>query len=243
MNLAEPDTKKLLITGCDKHTEWMLPWFLGNYRKHNDLPIAFIDFGIKQKTRKWAERNFDLCLDIPRFKTQVTWFYKPLALMSAPAHKKCWIDTDCEVLGDISGVFEYTRPEKLGMVVDRPWTKRRKELWFNSGVVVCEGTPKILKEWNTKCQNKPKMGDQEVLHEMLQKDPLASQIYIEEVPNHYNWLRLQLQDGQDSKKKLVMHWTGQKGKNKIRELMKNGRKNKLDVSPDRKTSRVDGSPS
>jgi len=53
---------------------------------------------------------------------------------------------------------------------------------------------------------------------MLQQ-PLADQIYVEEIPNWYNWLRLQLKHGGDSTKKKVIHWTGKAGKNKIQEMI------------------------
>ena len=29
--------EKAFITGCDKETEWMLQWFVENYRKYNDI--------------------------------------------------------------------------------------------------------------------------------------------------------------------------------------------------------------
>jgi hypothetical protein len=66
------------------------------------------------------------------------------------------------------------------------------------------------------------VGDQEVLHAMLRDDPLKKRIYIEDLPNIYNWLRIQLLDGQDSSKKKIIHWTGFKGKEHIRGLIRNG---------------------
>ena len=55
------------------------------------------------------------------------------------------------------------------------------------------------------------------------KDDLTRRIFIEEIPNEYNWLRVQVtNDNQDSNKKKIMHWTGQKGKLIIKEKIKNG---------------------
>jgi len=68
----------------------------------------------------------------------------------------------------------------------------------------------------------PTVGDQEVLHMMLRDDPLKKRIYIEDLPNIYNWLRIQLLDRHDSSKKKIMHWTGAKGKEHIRGLIRNG---------------------
>jgi len=56
----------------------------------------------------------------------------------------------------------------------------------------------------------------------LRDDPLKKRIYIEDLPNIYNWLRIQLLDGHDSSKKKIMHWTGAKGKEHIRGLIRNG---------------------
>ena len=39
--------KNLFIVGGDYKVEWMIPWFISNYRKWNDTPIAFCDFGIR----------------------------------------------------------------------------------------------------------------------------------------------------------------------------------------------------
>ena len=36
---------KVFLTGCDEKTEWMLPWFVENYKKHNDTPLIFANFG------------------------------------------------------------------------------------------------------------------------------------------------------------------------------------------------------
>ena len=45
--------------------------------------------------------------------------------------------------------------------------------------------------------------------------------HITDLPNKYNWLRLQIERGDDSSEKLAMHWTGFKGKDMIRKLMYN----------------------
>ena len=45
--------------------------------------------------------------------------------------------------------------------------------------------------------------------------------YINELPNKWNWLRLQIEhDNEDSNDKKIMHWTGAKGNDRIKGLMK-----------------------
>lgn len=206
------------MTGCDQSQVWMLPWFIENYRKHNDTPICFCDFGVDQATIAWMQTTkvFDLFLQIKDTKVG-GWFLKPYALYHSPAPTTVWLDTDCEVLGDISSVFDHVEPGKLAMAIDRPWAKRSGEEWHNSGVVGVKGKPEILRKWMNEVQHNPKRGDQETLHAML-PTPLDKMINITEIPNKYNWLRVQLEnDKEDSKDKLVMHWTGKKGKDRIKD--------------------------
>ena len=50
--------KRAFLTGCDETTEWMLPWFVENYKKHNDTPIVFANFGISDDMYSFVEKNF-----------------------------------------------------------------------------------------------------------------------------------------------------------------------------------------
>ena len=94
-------------------------------------------------------------------------------------------------------------------------------MWHNSGLVAIKGKPPVLHQWAIDCRDKPSQGDQEVLHSYFVGNPLRRLQYIKDVPNIYNWLRIQFLDGQDNPNKLIMHWTGQKGKDTIRKLMYN----------------------
>ena len=217
-NMASTKYDRAFITGCDAKCEWQLKWFLDNYRKHNDTPIVFCDFGVTPEVREWAYVFFVDIYELP-VQRAGGWFYKPRALMRAPARERIWIDTDMHVLGDISGAFDLIEDNKLAMVEDRPWTKRRGETWHNSGFVGVRGTPTILMDWEKQCVTRPKQGDQEVLHDML--NPILREKYITSLPNKYNWLRIQLLDGEDSPEKLCMHWTGMKGNMQIEKMIYN----------------------
>jgi len=200
----------------------MLEWFLKNYLKHNDTPIVFCDFGVSEEMRSWIYQvsEFADIIDPPKIRGG-GWFYKPFALLASPCKETCWLDTDIEVLGDLSGVFNHVEDTKLGMVEDRPWSKRRGEKWHNSGVVAIRGKPPILHKWADECRRSPRIGDQEILHELVRISPMARLMHISDLPNIYNWLRIQIDDGEDSPKKVCMHWTGQKGKNYIKKVMYN----------------------
>ena len=201
----------------------MLEWFIKNYKKHNTTPIVFADFGVSKDVKAWVYQvsGFDDMIDIPKQRVN-GWFLKPKTFMLSPGKETCWVDTDIEILGDMSGVFDHLEDNKIGMVEDQPWSRRRGEKWHNSGVVAFRGKPAMLKKWVEQCSVSPKVGDQEVLHELLSISPLMRLQHITDLPNKYNWLRLQLLDGMDNGNKLAMHWTGQKGKDKIKKMMYNG---------------------
>jgi hypothetical protein len=216
MDMSSKKYDKVFLTGCDENTEWMLPWFVENYKKHNDTPLIFANFGCSEKTQNYVFEQFHAILNFKNNNLK-GWFMKPLAMMTCPSVETVWIDTDCEVLDNISDIFSLIENEKLLMAEDRPWSKRRKELWHNSGIVGFRNKPQILRAWLEQVKKSPVVGDQEVLHSML--NPISKLTYIKDLPSVYNWLRLDLLDGVDSKKKKVIHWTGKKGKDHIRSLM------------------------
>lgn len=206
----------LFITGCDSNTEWMLPWFLRNFYKHNkSIPIRVFDFGM---TKDMSSKYSDIIL--PMKSQDKGWFKKPKTMLNASklSHKVCWLDTDCHVLTNIEDIFERVIPNKLTMVEDKPWSNRRGEKWHNSGVVVFQDTPSILRDWVYAVAVSPEVGDQEVLH-MLVREGMKRIIHIEDLPHQYNTLRLDLIDNTQPSNIKVMHWTGKKGKEHIQEIL------------------------
>jgi len=211
------------LTGCDENTAWQLPWFIENYRKHNNLPVVLADFGMTTETRKKMEPFFDLVIDI---KSEAKgWFKKPRAILDASkldgVDKVCWIDTDCEIKDNIEDIFKWSVKGKLSMVEDRPWTLRRPDMgvWYNSGVVVVEGTPNILKSWADEYIRNPVQGDQEVLYLIMGGDAILKMTCIEPMPHTYNTLRLDYIDGINVKNPKIVHHTGGKGKDTIKGQM------------------------
>lgn len=207
---------RMFLTGCDVNTEWMLKWFRKTF--HSDYPIAFADFGVSPEMREWVNENFDVVIEVEPHKDKA-WFCKPKAMLEAASlsYKTVWIDTDCEMLKPIDNIFNYVTPNKLSMVQDIPWTTRRGEIWHNTGVVGVCGKPKILIDWIKAIDKNPIVGDQEVLHALLRKDALTRRVYVEDIPEIYNWLRLNDVDSRENLAKRIMHWTGKKGKEVIRK--------------------------
>ncbi len=205
------------VTGCDEKHEWMLEWFFKNYKKHiKDVPLIFANFGLSSEGLKLVRENVHAVMNLKVFDEK-GWFKKPMSMIKCPSKKTIWIDLDCEIRDDISNLFDMLEPNKLNMVQDKPWTTRGQELWHNSGVVGFIDKPPILYQWAKAVREDPVQGDQEVLHLML--NPITKIAYINDIPNEYNVLRLQTEiDGYAGPIK-VMHWTGQKGKDKIKAML------------------------
>ena len=204
------------LTGCDESQAWMLPWFLKNYKAHNSAPLIFADFGVSELTRKIIEANCHAILNMSQVEEQ-GWFKKPRSMLHSPSVKTVWLDTDCQIMANIEDIFDMLEPNKLAMVEDKPWSKRRGEVWHNSGVVGFIDKPMILQQWCQEVRDNPSVGDQEVLHSML--NPITKITYIKDLPYEYNVLRIQVEIDNYQGNKKIVHWTGSKGKDKIRSMM------------------------
>lgn len=206
------------LTGCDESHEWMLPWFFKNYKKHCNKPLIFSDFGLSDLGRAIVRKNVHAVMNLGEIE-EYNWFRKPLSMWKSPSKKTVWIDLDCEIKENIDDIFDLLEPNKLAMVEDKPWTKRRGHKWHNSGVVGFIDKPIILSQWCGAVRKyyKEEKGDQEVLDRIL--TPITKISLIKDLPNEYNVMRIQTElDGYDGKIK-VMHWTGKKGKEKIRGML------------------------
>ena len=209
---------RCFMTGCDKHTQWMLPWFVKHYKQHIDTPLIVMDFGMTHDMVEWSKQNTKGLGVISGAPNHISgWFLKPVSMLNSPAQQTCWIDSDIEVRGNMSSIFDTIIGDKLSMVEDVPWSKRRGETWHNSGIVAFQGKPQILKEWREQVEKNPKVGDQEVLHSML--DPLRRTVYINTIPMKYNFLRINYLDGFKDDGALAIHWTGPKGKQRIEVMI------------------------
>ena len=203
------------ITGVDKNHEWMLKWWFTNVTENNpNTAVTICDFGMSSEIREWASYVADHFI---RYEPhpKCAWFYKTQCLLDSPCDQTCWLDSDCEVLTNIEAIFEYAKPGKVGLTKDVP---RINGEWWATGVVVVDGTPDILVGWNEVSKKAHLRGDQEAFRNMLEQVP-EFQNDIVEVPNEYQWLRLQLARGINNPNKKVIHWTGPRGKEHIRTLV------------------------
>ena len=99
------------LTGCDKSHEWFLPWFIKNYKAHNDKPLIFANFGLSELGLKIVKENVHAVMDMTNVEER-GWFKKPLSMLKSPSKKTVWIDTDCEVRENLDDIFDLLEPEK-----------------------------------------------------------------------------------------------------------------------------------
>jgi hypothetical protein len=165
-------------------------------------------------TRSIIEHNYpNVWLSIPLDKHETSgWFYKLHAVIDAPEKRVAWLDVDCEILTDISDVFDLVKPDTIGLT--RDWVRGD---WWATGVIVVNDRPNLLYEWNNRLNKGDDIrGDQEALEDMISKNTHPQ---ITELPQEYQWLRISLNQGKDSANKKVIHWTGPVGRNHIRSSL------------------------
>lgn len=210
-------SEQAIITGSNKDTEWMLPWWIERIREFNpDVHISVHDYGLSEGMKQFlaTPNKANSIAELLNLPDVYPWFLKPKSMLSSPFKKTIWLDVDAECCGDLTELFDLTMPGKLSMVQDMPWSKQFGTKMFNSGVVAFEDKPIILQKWCKAVDTNPQRGDQETLHSIM--DPLQQVMHIEDLPNKFNVVRLQLDETSPHFVKVpdirVRHWTGRKGK-------------------------------
>jgi hypothetical protein len=229
--------KQGVLVGCDQKQEWMLPWWWSHFKAHNNLPVAFVDFGMTPHAQKWCKSKGLLIplkapLNFAAPKAQISpelidcwerkyglhlwsgraqWFYKPFAMLQTPFKETLWLDLDCEVLSSLTHLYKKLHPHsRLALAKD---TRPSFEPCYNSGVIVYDAKSPLLSRWAASCiQNSHQfLSDQDVLTHLIEKSSLE----IAELPSKYNWT---LQSGIHPTA-AILHWSGAWGKQVIRNKL------------------------
>ena len=204
---------KTIVTGTDRNLQHYLPWWMDNVKaNYPDINITICDFGMDKNWSEWAEKVSDEFIHYGK-RSDISWFYKPQTLMDSTFKYKCWMDIDCQVVGDISNIFEFVEPGKIAAAPDNYHSWGCK---FQSGVFAVVDKPDILNLWAEACQEPKNRGDQEILWDLVKH----RQTLISLIPEKYNWPRLALAKGKDNDDKRIIHWTGHLGKKHIEQLIK-----------------------
>jgi hypothetical protein len=216
--------KEGIVVGANKDQEWLLSWWWKYYSLHNDYPVAFIDFGMSQKAKKWCQKKgvviplpkLDFPNTIPEFNEEMkpwrktkyaawrkTTLKKPSAMLLSPFEVSIWIDLDCEICVSLSPLFE-NFPKKAHFAAA---TARNDQ--YNSGVILFRKNSPILPKWAAHCKSAPFKGDDFALNDLAKKEPLN----IELLPRAWNWM---MTNGVHPLAKIC-HWVSESGKNFIKQ--------------------------
>lgn len=196
-----------IIVGADQTQEWLLPWWWDRYRKYNDYPVAFFDFGLSLEKKEWCRQRGPLIplrlIDFAEERQNIAptliqnweddfgtrfwesrgaWFKKPVACSQSPFENTLWIDLDCEILGSTAPIFQYSdHPSGLALMKERS-----EKTIYNSGVIAFRKNNVWISEWarQTHLQHHLFRGDQELLTAILQDTEVGN------LPPIYNWLRV-----------------------------------------------------
>ena len=206
----------MIITGVDHKHEDLLEWWIKNIKKHHnsyDTKIGVFDLGMSPAFRSRMESNHaDLYWPRPINGTQsrkIAWYYKVKCVIECPEDQVLWLDVDCQVLSNLSEVWNLTPPGTIGLTRDII-----RSNWWATGVICVNDRPKLLHDWHERLYTLQDRGDQEALNALIGTNNHEE---IQELPQDYQWLRLSIANGNDSSTKKVIHWTGPEGKRIIRE--------------------------
>ncbi len=234
-----------VLVGCDQNQEWMLKWWWNNYSTFNTLPVAFIDFGMSKSAKLWCKSKgslISISIDKKHFDTEERsnpslkknweasysgsvwplrkiWHLKAFGLAKTPFLRSIWTDIDCEILGNIEPILEFSE-NSIGFGVaeesERSQNANRKlqllkpeEIGYNSGVLAFKKTSPLLAKWteNTLKWHLEFMGDQDILNRTIFLEKLS----VSKIPNIYNW---RMTDG-ENQSAIIIHWVAERGKQEI----------------------------
>ncbi len=213
-----------VVVGVAPSQAWMLQWWWANYRAHNDLPVAFADFGLAPEQQAWC-RERGLLIEVSDIPAN-GWFRKPFAILRAPFEKILWLDLDTEVKGPVAPLFRYA--ERPMVIAARPASLQGTcahehrygwftmlppdaKAWCTGAVVTARGNPLVC-EWAQMCladQDRYR-GDNEPLAVLEHCRP-GSVVEIDPA-----LVSSTFRDGTDAR---IVHWRGPVGKQKIRQFV------------------------
>lgn len=188
-----------ILTGCDINYEWMLKWWWSHYAKHNQYPVAFCDFGMSKSAQIWCASKGTLIKSPNYFfkelppsmkvkwqdlypekvhSKRTIWFKKPCSLLSTPFEHSIWIDIDCEVMQNLSSLFEQFTQVDFALCLDVPNAiaiRREKKILFDdekaylTGVIAFQRSSPLLAKWVENClkRNQEFFSEQDALNRTI----------------------------------------------------------------------------
>ncbi|NGX27207.1 MAG: hypothetical protein K940chlam6_01140 [Chlamydiae bacterium] len=218
-----------ILVAADEKLEWLLPWWWNRYSAHNNLPVAFVDFGLSHYGRTFCtERGevIDCPCNLPLFsytkqgetifgkRFEKSWFKKPFACPLTPFETTLWLDIDCEVLQPLDSLFEREGEIHLAKETDAAIARdpniAEGEVLYNSGVILYHRDSLLIKKWAEAVleEGSDFWSDQHTLSRVITSENYPIHLLEEK----YNW---RMSQGLNIHAAIV-HWVGSWGKDYIR---------------------------
>jgi len=221
-----------ILVATDMAQEWLLPWWWDHYSKHNDYPVAFVDFGMSEEKKKWClERGEFIPLRIADvfvterkeiepslahnwakiyginqwWSSRNAWFKKPFACLQSPFRRTLWLDLDCEIRGSVASLFPLS-DHSDGIALHQ----ERLHPFYNGGVISFRHGIRLFEIWASECLIKTHQfaSDQEILSQLT----VEQKITVKPIPDQMNWLFCY----GTNPNAVIFHWCGDKGHNLLR---------------------------
>ncbi len=206
-----------VIVASDERQEWLLPWWWEHYASHNAYPVVFFDLGMSKEALHWC-RSRGQCLTLPKASPlkkvpnarrrqwearwgrgiwgfRSAWFKKPIVCQMAPFAVNCWLDIDCQVLGNLQPLFDSLTDSFDWALAKEDHDVNLKDLQqkyiflgetsYNSGVLLFRKNDPILAAWvkGAREQNNRFLSDQTLLSRLF----FLHETRVKELPFEFNW--------------------------------------------------------
>ena len=211
----------MIVTGIDSNREDIIEWWIDNALKYNKTEkIGVWDLGMSSACRNKLKRKYkQVWFSEIVVSSQIGWYYKVHCVKESPEQSVVWVDSDCQILTDISDIFHLVPSGQIGLT--RDWGRSN---WWQTGVIAANDRPSLLDTWHKRLWTPDEYGelirgDQEALNDLV---GTGEHEQIVELPQEYQWLRLSLNRGIKSDNIKVIHWTGPAGKRFIKDVLMKG---------------------
>lgn len=219
--------KEGIVVAADAHEQWLLPWWMEQYREHNDRPVCIVDMGMTEDARAWAEANADEVREVltesgrfdidrmavlnPAKALGRAWFYKPSCILLSPWERTFWSDLDVEIRGSLDEHFALLEEGQLvGQAESLIFRVRcTTGTMMNVGLLgVVRGDP-IIERWARYCYTRHAeyYGDQDILNYLMAQEG--------RVPTYLPYGLCGLRAEGEAPDATAFHWTGGEGKRHI----------------------------
>jgi hypothetical protein len=231
--------KKGFLVASDQNLEWLLPWWWDRYSSFNSHPVCFVDFGMTKEAVLWCrDRGQVIAVNEPHVfsplseekrqefekiygksfcQSRQAWLKKPLACSLSPFEQTVWLDLDCEVLSQLTDMFDFLSPTKemalcFGSTSSpAQWIQEAFDAGTvcNSGVIVFSKKSSLIAQWErmVKEQSEQYFGDECILSLLICRHLDK----VSRLPEAYNW---RMSRGVPLYAKII-HWNGEWGKQYI----------------------------